>query len=372
MPSVSVIVPIFNGIRFLPAFFESLSAAIPPNTEVIMVDDSSTEAVFETVPEMPRASRIVRLRNDQNLGYSTTVNRGFGVAEGDVVIQVNTDLVLDAHCLTALIDLISREDNVGIVGSRLIYPDTGRLQHIAMAFGEFSKLRVYADMPADHPLCGRTREVQIMNGSTVAMTRQVLDRIGPLEENYFNHNEDLEHCLLARKHGYRNFVNAESVAYHWKSLSGPARFARQDSSDGLFWSRWGGAYEVDLDRFFDESLDHILDVLPELEQVPFELIDLSRGADQRIALSRLEQRWPGIGRRRRAYRQMNHPADHLRLALTLPHWVATEPVPFIYLVDRHRELANNTLWFQRRQRVFPDELIVDLAGSVLSATELDG
>jgi GT2 family glycosyltransferase len=370
VPRVSVIVPIFNGATFLPAFFDSLSAALPDRTELILVDDASTEPVWEMVPDFPAAESVIRLQNDANVGYSVAVNRGFGVASGEVVVQLNTDLILDPACITAMVELIDREQGVGVVGSKLVFPTTGLLEHVGMAFGNHTKPKIFLELPAAHPLCGRTRELQIMTGATVAMTRRVLDQLGPLDEEYFNHNEDIEHCLLAVQLGLRNFVCARSVAHHWKSQSGPARIVRRAAGEAKLWARWGSSYEVDLGRFVDEALDHVLDEAPELEAMPFEVLDLSRGVDQPIVLERITRRWPGAELRTRQFRQLNNPADRLRLPLLVPYWLASEPMPFLYLVDHYRELEENAFWFDGRRRLVRHELIVDLHGSVLTTADL--
>lgn len=371
MPSVSVVVPIFNGVAFLPAFFQSLNAALPHGSQVILIDDGSTEPVWETVPEFSTADSVTRLANDVNLGYSAAVNRGFRASTGDIVVQLNTDLVLDQKCITAMMDLIEREPRVGVVGSKLVFPTTGLVEHIGLCFGRFSKRRVFAQLPAVHPLCSKTREMQIVSGATVAMTHSVLEQIGPLDEEYFNRNEDIEHCLLAQQAGLRNFVCADSIAHHWKSHSGPARFARIASSDALFWSRWGSTCEPDLGRFVDEALDYVLEAAPGLADAPFTLLDLSRSSDQPIIVERLRSRWPLLDSGRGRFRQMNNPAERLSLELILPHWVAAEPTPFIYLVDSYRELEENALWFRNRQRVVQDELIADVNGAVIATSEFE-
>jgi GT2 family glycosyltransferase len=365
-----VIVPIFNGIGFLPSFFESLNGALPDGTQVILVDDGSTQPVFETVPEMPKASEVLRIRNARNLGYSVAVNRAFAAATEEVLIQLNTDLILDANTITAMVDLIEREPKAGIIGSKLIFPTTGLVQHAGMAFGQNTKPHVYFELPSDHPLCDKTRDCQIVTGATVAMTRAVLDALGPLDERYFNHNEDIDHCLKARQLGLRNFVCADSVAHHWESQSGPSRFARVQASEATFWARWGGSYEVDLGSYVDEALDHALAGTPSIDDASFDVLNLSRGVDELIVLQRLERRWPGIQGRVRDVRQLNNPSPHLWLSMILPNWVIGEPRPFIYLVDRYRELEENRLWFQNRRRIVDEELIVDLNAAVVRTSEV--
>ena len=363
-------VPVHNGTAYLPAFFSSLDAALPPGSQVIIVDDGSKERVFDVIPDMANAIEVVRLRHESDLGYAFTVNRGLVAATGDVVMQLNSDLVLLPATITAMLETLQREKDVGIVGSKLVYPTTGLIQHIGMAFGDYSNRIVYAELPSSHPLCCRTREVQILAGATVAMSRRVVNELGPLDEGYFNGNEDLDYCMRALDIGLRNIVCADSVAYHWESQSGATRIARIEMSDARFWAKWGHAYKVDLHRFVDEALDYVLDVAPHLADMPFDVLDISRGGDQPIVLERLAARWSGVADRVREHRQMGNPARKLWLPMLVPHWLASLPTPFVYLVDHHRELDENFLWFRNRANVVQEELIVDLTGSAVLASEL--
>jgi GT2 family glycosyltransferase len=371
VPRVSVIVPVFNSIAHLPAFFEALASALPPGSEVIVVDDASTQPVLDAVPELPTADSVLLLRNEKNLGNSGAVNRGFREATGEIVIQLNVDVIVDKECISSMVDLIDRHSkNVGIVGSKLVYPTTGRTQSVGMAFGFHSKRHVFRHLPTDHPLCLRTREVQIVTGATVATTRRVLDRLGPLDERLYNHNLDLDHCLRAVHLGLRNFMCAESVAYHWRNQSGDVRYARVEAAEAAFWAKWAGKYRVDLGRFIDEALDNALSVSPDLGTMPFALLDLSRGADQPIAIERLRARWEAITDDARDFRQMNNVSPRLWLPLVLPHWLRDEPIPFVYLVDGHQELEENAMWFERRRSVVGDELVVDLSATVIPTSEI--
>jgi GT2 family glycosyltransferase len=371
VPRVSVIVPIFNGTRFLPTFFASLLEALPEDTELFLVDDGSEEPVWDTVPEFPSAA-VFRLQNETNLGYSVAVNRGFAAASGDIVVQLNTDLVLEPECIRAMVGFIEREDRVGIVGSKLVFPTNGLTQHVGMAVGDHTKPHIFFQLPAAHPLCGKSRELQIMAGTTVAMTHRVLTRLGPLDERYFNHNEDIEHCLLASKHGLRNFVCADSVAHHWESQSGPSRYAQTAASDAIFWSKWGPHVTPDLGEFVDEGLDHVLNEAPHLADVEFHVVDLSRDIDQTIVLERILRRWTTARDHVNGFRQMNNRSRHLWLPLLLPHWYVAQPTPFIYLVDGYRELEQNVLWFQTRRKLVAEEIVVDLSGAAVRTSELFG
>jgi GT2 family glycosyltransferase len=369
VPRVSVIIPIFNGSRYLSAFFETLKQALPSDTQLILIDDGSTEPVFEAVPALPNASEVIRIRNDHNQGYSVAVNQGFSRSSGDYIVQLNTDLILDPDCIIEMVNLINTKNGVGIVGSKLLFPTTELIQHIGMTFGYHSKKHVYFQLPADHPLCCKTRPMQIMTGATVAMTRQLLDKIGPLDERYFNYNEDIDHCLKAATRGYTNYTCADSIAYHWVSQSGPARFGKIKESEAIFWSNWGSKYDIDLSTFIDEAVHHLIDYDENLLGLDFDIINLCRSNDEKIAISVLEQYWPGIASRVYHYRQFNIPGEMIWLTMALPYWLQENPKPFIYIVDRHQYLSENRLWFRNRMRLVNEEIVVDLTGCAIPLTE---
>lgn len=212
--------------------------------------------------------------------------------------------------------------------------------------------------------------MQIQTGATVAMTRQLLEEIGPLDERYFNYNEDVDHCLRAAHAGYTNYCCSESIAYHWVSQSGPARFSKTRESDAVFWTEWGHRFEVDLPIYVSEGLSYILAQHPQLGDFQFDPLNLCRSEDEELVLAVLESYWPGICERTHHHRQFNSPTETIWLPIALPHWLQQHSRPFIYLVDRYRHLSENVAWFRARRHIVEEELVLDLAGSIMTVSEL--
>lgn len=370
MPDISVIVPIFDGSRYLPYFLESLAEALPAGSELIFVDDASTEPVLDAIPDTFGGRPVTKIRNERNRGYAAAVNRGFEQATGEILIQLNTDLILERRAISAMVDLILKTPNVGIVGSKQLYPTTGRIRHIGMAFGRFSLQHIYGGMRADHPLCCRTRAMQTVSGATAAMTRSVLADVGPLDESYYNTNENTDHCMQAHVRGYKNYTCAESVTYHWVSQSGPARFARVAEDDALFCARWGAKRTIDLSDFVDEALDFVLDAYPRLAAYAFEPLSLCRSNDESILLDCIDRRWGHARERVHATRVFNSAREAVWLPMELPYRAMMHPSPYIYMVDKHEQLAENRYWFETRARIVETELVMDTRAVVLTTREL--
>ena len=240
-----------------------LLRAAPHDVELIFVDDGSSEPVLDIVPNDFPVASITKLRETKKPGVSRYSKPGFACSKGDILIQLNTDLVLDRRCIEAMVELIESAPKAGIIGSKQIFPTTGLLRHIGMAFGQRRHRHIYSGMPADHPLSCKTRTMQIVSGSTVAMTKKVLKDIGPLDERYYNTRENLDHCLKAHARGYVNYTSAESIAYHWVGQSGPARFSRVEEDNALSGLNGPARRSVDLNRFVDEALDHLIGIHPQ-------------------------------------------------------------------------------------------------------------
>jgi hypothetical protein len=202
------------------------------------------------------------------------------------------------------------------------------------------------------------------------MTKQVLGVIGPLDERYYNTHENFVHCLVAQERGYVNYVCADSVVHHWVGQSGPARFARVEEDDALFWAEWASRRRVDLGTSLDESLDHALGAHPEMADYAFEPIRLCRSQDESILLERIEQQWPGASQRLHDTRIFNSAHEKLWLPMELPFRAMMSPAPYIYIVDRISQLAENRLWFEARKRIVTTEMIVDARAVVVTSDEL--
>ena len=122
---VSIIIPVFNQFRFTQGCLASLQEHQGTERfEVIVVDDGSTDASTEAIPQMPG---VVYLRNKTNCGFVASCNRGAAAARGNYLVFLNNDTLVEPGWLTALLETFAEESRAGIVGSKLVYPD-GRLQ----------------------------------------------------------------------------------------------------------------------------------------------------------------------------------------------------------------------------------------------------
>lgn len=243
----SIIIPVFNRAAFTRACLLAIEKSVSPELphEVIVVDNGSNDQT----PQLLRSwcashsnARVISM--GQNLGFACACNEGARLARGRYLVFLNNDTLPTPGWLQNMIRCAQSELRIGIVGSKLLFPD-GRVQHIGMAFDELRNPRhIYRGFPAHIPPAGISREYQSVTGACLLIERELHWSVGGLDEAYENSCEDVDLCLKVRSRGYRVLFCADSVVYHFQSLS-EGRNARDLRNLALLKARWGNRIESD-------------------------------------------------------------------------------------------------------------------------------
>lgn len=245
-PDVSVVIPAHNKVKVTYAALCGLLLAWnEARFEVIVVDDASTD---ETAHLEDLVAGITVIRNETAQRFIRACNAGVAAARGRYVVLLNNDTEPTAGWLDALIDAFERFPKVGLVGSKLLYPD-GRLQEaggIVWASGDpwnYGRLQ----NPWE-PRYSYARQTDYLSGAAMMTSRAIWDRVGGLsgylEPMYF---EDTDFAFKVRDAGYTTWFVPGSVVFHYEGLtsgtdtgSGFKRF--QEINRPKFKRRWAKAF----------------------------------------------------------------------------------------------------------------------------------
>lgn len=121
-PKISVILPVYNGERFLREAIESILNQTFKDFELILVNDGSTDR-SEEIMKSYQDHRIVRLDNGENLGLSKSYNRAIERARGEYIARMDADDVSDPKRLERQLSFLKRHPHVDIVGSGIVFID---------------------------------------------------------------------------------------------------------------------------------------------------------------------------------------------------------------------------------------------------------
>jgi glycosyltransferase involved in cell wall biosynthesis len=113
---VTVLMSVYNGERYIRQAIESILRQTFTDFEFTIVDDASTDgtpAILDSLSD----TRIVRLKNESNLGLTTSLNRGLKVAHGELIARMDADDISLPQRLEKQVDYLDKHPDVGILGS---------------------------------------------------------------------------------------------------------------------------------------------------------------------------------------------------------------------------------------------------------------
>jgi glycosyltransferase involved in cell wall biosynthesis len=177
--SISCVIPVFNGERFLSESLDSVFAQTLPPAEVIVVDDGSTDGTADVIASY--GERLVSLRQE-NAGPATARNRGLRAAHGDLIALQDADDVWDPDKLAVQAARFAARPELEI-----------SLTHVRNFWDP--ELKIDPAALADHPMAQPAIPGYTLQ--TMMVRREALTRIGLLNEN-LRFGEDVEWFIRAR------------------------------------------------------------------------------------------------------------------------------------------------------------------------------
>jgi GT2 family glycosyltransferase len=198
------------------------------NYEVIVVDNDSKDGTAEMVgQEFPK----VKLIRNQNNGFAKGNNVGLKESSGRVVLFLNPDTKVQPDVLEQCFVKIESDKTIGFLSCRLLKEDGSldlaarrsfpnpvnsfaRLVRLDKFFpkvlGSYNMLAVPED---------QEQQVDSVVGAFMMVRRDVIEKIGNWDEDFFMYGEDIEYCYRAKKAGYRNIYFPKVTTIHYKGQS---------------------------------------------------------------------------------------------------------------------------------------------------------
>lgn len=210
---VSVVIPNWNGKKFLTGCLDSLITQSYPKVEVVVVDNGSHDGSVEFLQTNYPQVKLICFPT--NTGFSPAVNAGIRAARGEFIALVNNDTVSETTWIEELVKALDANADLGSVGCKMLAYDDhslldgagdgyrrgglpGRIGHREKDLGQF-------DAP---------RMILGACGGAALYRRSMLKDIGLFDEDYFAYLEDVDIALRAQSSGYKCQYVPSAIIYH--------------------------------------------------------------------------------------------------------------------------------------------------------------
>ncbi|MCR4674788.1 MAG: glycosyltransferase [Lachnospiraceae bacterium] len=217
-PKVTIIIPVYNQFEYTYNCIHSILDNVGDvSYEVVLGDDCSTD---ETADISKYVENIIVSRTKNNVRFLLNVNKAVECAKGEYIVLLNNDTQVQEGWLESLINVLDKDEYVGMVGSKLVYPD-GKLQEAGgIVFSDGSGWLYGNGLNPNMPEYNYVKEVDYISGASVMIRKYLWNKIGGFDEQYVPaYYEDTDLAFEVRKCGYKVMYQPQSVVVHFEGMS---------------------------------------------------------------------------------------------------------------------------------------------------------
>jgi len=229
---LSIIIVNYNVKYFIEQCLYSVQKAVAGiDAEVIIVDNNSAD---ESVGYLQQNfSWVTIISNKENVGYAIANNQGLQIAKGNYILFLNPDTIIAEDCLHKSISILQQDNKYGALGIHMV-DGTGRfLPESKRGFpspkASFFKLTgLIKIFPRSKPVAqyymgwlpaNENNLVEVLSGAYMMVKKEVLEKTGGFDEQFFMYGEDIELSYCIGQAGYKNYYLGKDSIIHFKGES---------------------------------------------------------------------------------------------------------------------------------------------------------
>jgi len=224
---LSIIIVNWNSARYATQCVASIQSQTNGlEYEIIIVDNASTDDSCRVLEHLPGVKLI---RSPQNLGFARANNLGFKSATGRNLLFLNPDTELRGPAINLMYTCLESSPGVRVLGCKLLNTDLTTQTSCVQSYptilnqaldGEglrkvFPKSKLWGMRPLFEATDGGGVEAEMVSGACLMIPRQVFEKVGRFDPDYFIYAEDMDLCYRVRKAGGRIcYLGGATVVHH--------------------------------------------------------------------------------------------------------------------------------------------------------------
>lgn len=215
---VSIIIPTYNGKKYLKTCFDSIYCSSFDNFEIILVDDGSNDGTVQFVKENYPKIKIATLKTNQ--GFCKAVNTGIKIAQGKFIALLNNDTKVDPSWLSEMYDIAEKDKRIGMVAPKvLLFYEKNLIDSAGLYQNEKGNVFQRGFKEKDIGQYDKIEEADGACAGAVLINRKMLEQIGLFPEEFFMFCDDVDLSLRAKRCGWKIIYTPSAIVYHVHSAT---------------------------------------------------------------------------------------------------------------------------------------------------------
>jgi GT2 family glycosyltransferase len=231
---VSVVIVNYNGGALVErCVLAVLASDYPAIDHVIVSDNGSTDESLAAIRALAKAdSRVQVIQNGANIGFAAANNRALPLSTGEYILFLNPDCVVEPGTISRMAAITDLSPETGMAGCLILNPDGSEQRGCrrnlptpisalvsVLKLDRLSRGRAPGFDLTGTPLPPKAVEVEAISGAFMFVRRRALDAVGPMDEGYFLHCEDLDWCMRFRQAAWKIMFLPDARATHAQGTS---------------------------------------------------------------------------------------------------------------------------------------------------------
>jgi len=245
---LTVVTVTYNSGPHIAENLAALEAALEPfEAEILVVDNASSDDTISKARRALRRGRVIA--SDENLGFGGGVNLGLIEARGRWTLIMNDDARIDTDSIRLLIETISPDPTIGLVGPRIVGEDGETAPSARYRFPGWSEewqrvRRLVGLRDPEYPISEQPHDVGWLVGACILGSTATLREVGGFNPAFFLYGEDIDLCRRLAALGYRRVTVPRAVSVHTQGVAtataydSGARTRRQMSGRATYYQIW--------------------------------------------------------------------------------------------------------------------------------------
>lgn len=215
--SATIVIPVYNGVEHLENLIPSLIKNTPENVEIIIIDDGSPDhKTIEFLEKLKENNRFSIYRNDKNLGFVKSINKGMSFVKTKYAIWLNSDTVVPEFWLERLLSQFNKHDKIATItpftnsGVCFSFPNFGQDNTLTMPFEKIDNAfqQIQSDVSINNIYSG--------TGFCMAIDMDCWHDVGELDYDAFDkgYGEENDWCFRAGRKGYKHLIAPNLFVWH--------------------------------------------------------------------------------------------------------------------------------------------------------------
>lgn len=200
-PLVSIIIPVYNGVHYLEPLLNSLKKQTYSNIEIIAIDNNSSDNSMGLLKKYQNQLKIIQ--NKKNLGYCIASNQGLENANGEHILFLSQDRVFENDWIEKTVIEMESNSKIGCVIGKIMSKDE-----------DYTEYGVSYDIYGGSIVKKSPEEENLFyQGGAILVRKNILDKIGGFDPEFFMYQEDVDLCWRIWLCGFKVKLVKNAISY---------------------------------------------------------------------------------------------------------------------------------------------------------------